>query len=93
MSSTKPPALEIESYAFRVVVEPDPFDDGTPAYHAYIPALPGCRSWGHTIEEALANLEETARLWLGLMKERGEPIPQEIHVEKGPRIVVNLPRE
>ena len=29
-----------------------------------VPALPGCRSEGETLDEALANIREAADLWL-----------------------------
>lgn len=44
---------------FKVVVEPD--GDG---FHAKVPALPGCGTWGHTVEEALANIKEAVELYL-----------------------------
>lgn len=86
------PKITVESYTFKAVVEPDFFEDGTPAYHACIPALPGCFSWGYTVEEALQNLEATAIHWIELLKEQGKPIPQECVVVDEPRIVVNIAR-
>jgi len=41
---------------------------------------------------ALENLAETARMWIELMRERGEPIPQEAQVRAEPQITVNLQR-
>lgn len=84
------PKITVESYTFKAVVEPDFFEDGTPAYHAYIPALPGCFSWGYTVEEALQNLEATAAHWIELLKEQGKPIPQECVVANEPHIAVNI---
>jgi predicted RNase H-like HicB family nuclease len=86
------PIIAVQSYTFKAVIEPDFFDDGTPAYQAYIPALPGCFSWGYTIEEALQNLEETTKHWIELMQEQGEPIPKEASVANEPQIAVNLTR-
>ncbi len=34
----------MKTYLFKVVIEEDPYEDGEMAYHAYIPALKGCRS-------------------------------------------------
>jgi len=85
---------KIQSYTFRVVIEPDAFADGTPAYHASIPALQGCDTWGYTVEEALRNVEEAARMLLEIMRERGEPIPQDrdhVEIKEEPRVTVNLP--
>jgi predicted RNase H-like HicB family nuclease len=44
---------------FKVIIEPD--NDG---FHAKAPALPGCGTWGRTVEEALANIREAIELYL-----------------------------
>ncbi|MFH1739907.1 MAG: type II toxin-antitoxin system HicB family antitoxin [bacterium] len=49
---------------FQVIVEDDAFKDGRQAYHAYCPALKGCRTWGHTYEEALVNIREAIELYV-----------------------------
>ncbi len=52
----------MKSYIFSVVIEEDSFEDGRRGYHANCPALKGCHTWGHTFEEALANLREAVEL-------------------------------
>lgn len=52
----------MKSYAFPVVIEPDQFEDGKEAFHAHCPALKGCRTWGHTYENVLANIEDAIEL-------------------------------
>jgi len=59
-------------YQFTVVIEPD--EDG---FHAYVPALPGCHTFGDTIDEARANVVEAMELHLESMQQDGEPIPVE----------------
>lgn len=81
---------KIKSYTFEAVIEADEFPDGRKAYHAYISALRGCRSWGYTVEEALENLETAAKMLVELMIERGEPIPQEVKSQNRPLITINL---
>ena len=44
---------------FRVIIEPD--GDG---FHAKVPVLPGCGTWGKTREGALANIKEAIELYL-----------------------------
>jgi predicted RNase H-like HicB family nuclease len=39
------------TYQFTVVIEPD--EEG---FHAFVPALPGCHTFGVTIEEAHTNI-------------------------------------
>ena len=60
------------SYKFTIVIEPD--EDG---FHAFVPALPGCHSFGATIEEAHANITEAVELHVESMEEDGEPVPTE----------------
>jgi len=57
-------------------------DEGEVYFEAEIPDLPGCGSYGKTIEEALNNLEEAKKLWLEVSLERGLPIPEPIREEK-----------
>ena len=44
---------------FRIIIEPD--GNG---FHAKVPVLPGCGTWGKTKEEALANIREAIELYL-----------------------------
>ena len=83
----------MKSHIFRVVIEEDKFEDGRKAYHASCPALKGCHTWGHTPEEALANIQEAVELYVEDLIETGEPIP--VDSQKGaiewptPSVVVN----
>ena len=65
----------MSTYTFEVVIEEDEFEDGRPAYHAYCPALPGCRTWGHTYKEAEANIREAVLLYVEDMIEAGDEVP------------------
>ena len=42
-----------------------------------VPSLPGCISQGKTREEALANIEEAISLYIEVLEERGENIPDD----------------
>ena len=68
-------------YNYSVVIEPD--ENG---YHAYVPALNGCHSFGQTIDEAKVNITEAIQLHIEAMKEDGEKIPE----EKEPTFVTKL---
>ena len=84
----------MKSYIFSVVIEEDSFEDGREAYHAYCPALEGCRSWGHTYEEALVNIQEAVELYVEDLIAAANDIPAD--PEKGalerdtPSVVVNV---
>jgi predicted RNase H-like HicB family nuclease len=84
----------VKSYVFRVLVEEDTTASGERAYHAYCPALKGCHTWGHTYDEALANIREAIELYVEDLHEAGEPIP--LDPERGafewptPAVAVNV---
>lgn len=59
-----------ERHIFEVIIEPD--ED---RYHSYVLGLKGCRSWGHTEEEAEVNIQEALELYLEALIEDGDPIP------------------
>jgi predicted RNase H-like HicB family nuclease len=50
----------------KVLVRPETVG----GYSVSIPALPGCRSQGDTLDEALANIRQAADLWLEVAAER-----------------------
>lgn len=47
------------NYQFTVVIEP-----GEDQFHAYVPSLPGCHSFGSTVDEAGANIAEAIELYI-----------------------------
>ncbi len=49
-------------------------EDG--GYIADIPDLEACSAFGHTPEEALAELEKAKGAWLEAAREAGKPIPK-----------------
>ena len=59
------------NYQFTVVIEPD---DGQ--FHAYVLVLPGCHTFGATIEEARANIAEAIQLHVECMLADGETIDE-----------------
>ena len=40
-----------------------------------VPSLPGCISQGKTRDEAITNIEEAIALYVGVLCDRGETIP------------------
>ena len=51
-------------------------------YRAEVPALQGCRAWGNTPEETLRELQDVARILIELCKEREEPLPPALKLDK-----------
>jgi predicted RNase H-like HicB family nuclease len=86
--------IKVKSYIFNVIIEEDEFEDGQKAFHASCPALKGCHTWGHTYEEALANIREAVELYVEDLIDAGEQLPA--HSEEGvvvsstPAVVVNV---
>ena len=65
---------KIEEYLkkpYRIEIEPDP--DG--GYVAWIKELPGCITYGETLEETLELLEEAKRLYIETALEDGRELP------------------
>jgi predicted RNase H-like HicB family nuclease len=71
----------MKTYQFTVVIEPD-----GEAFHAFVPALPGCHTFGMTVDEARANIAEAMELHIESLQEDGEPIP----VEREPLFITRL---
>lgn len=57
----------------QVVIYPD--EDGY--WIAEVPSLPGCISQGKTKEEAIRNIRDAIDLHIEVLKDRGEPIPND----------------
>lgn len=57
---------------YTIIVTPE-----DAAFVVDVPALPGCHSIGDTLAEAIENAEEAIRLYLDVLKDKGEPIPEE----------------
>ena len=52
-----------------------PSEDTEDMYLAEVPALPGCRAWADTPEEALWILEGNAEAFIASYRERGKLLP------------------
>ena len=71
----------MKTYQFTIVIEPE-----EEAFHAFVPALPGCHTFGMTVDEVRANIAEAMGLHIESMQEDGEPIP----VEREPLFITRL---
>ncbi|MBI5289590.1 MAG: type II toxin-antitoxin system HicB family antitoxin [Chloroflexi bacterium] len=47
-------------------------------YFISVPALPGCTSFGETIDAALSMVREAMELWVEFAREQGLDVPDEI---------------
>ena len=62
------------SVTYRVIME---WDEADQAWNVSVPAIPGCFTFGVTVEEALENAREAIALNIEDMAARGEAIPVE----------------
>ena len=58
---------------YRILLRKEP-EDG---YTVMVPSLPGCVTYGETIEEAIDNAKEAIELYIESLKAHGEIIPTE----------------
>jgi predicted RNase H-like HicB family nuclease len=75
-------------FTFAVVIEKEAEDEG---YSAYSPTLPGCFSNGRTIEDARKNIREAIQQHVGILMERGEPVPQGDEVVLVEELTLGIP--
>ena len=59
---------------FSLVLEPEAEEGG---YSVSVPALPGCRTQGESVEECVERAKEAIAAWIADAKDRGEAIPAE----------------
>ena len=59
---------------YTILLTPDAEEGG---YVVAVPSLPGCRTQGETLEEAIANAREAIAGWLEAAGKHGEEIPEE----------------
>lgn len=58
---------------FRIVLKKEP--EG--AYTAFVPSLPGCITYGNSVEHALEMIREAIEGYIAVLREEGEAIPDD----------------
>jgi len=61
----------VKTYTYRVIIEPDERN----TFHAYVPALPGCHTWGETLEKARTNIRDALDAYVRSMIADGVDVP------------------
>jgi antitoxin HicB len=64
-------------YQFTVLLEPDLEEPHR--YNVRVPTLPGCLTYGESIEDALANAREAITGYLAVLIKSGAAVPIEDH--------------
>jgi predicted RNase H-like HicB family nuclease len=64
-------------YTFRTIIEPDE----KKTFHGFVPSLPGCHTWGKTLEETKKNLKEAIEVYVASLIADRQPVPRETGLE------------
>ena len=67
----------VHTHTYRIIIEPDE----RKTFHAYVPALPGCHTWGRSLTEARKNIRDAVDAYLRSLVADGEKIPKDAGVE------------
>ncbi|MCB0878482.1 MAG: type II toxin-antitoxin system HicB family antitoxin [Thermoleophilia bacterium] len=62
--------------SFTVIIRPD----AEGGFVASVPSLPGCYTQGETLDETRANVQEAIRGYLKVLRDNGDPIPDDSQV-------------
>ncbi len=63
----------MKNYTFRVIIEPDEKN----TFHGFVPSLPGCHTWGYSIEETRENIKDAIKAYVFSLIDDKLPIPQD----------------
>jgi len=66
--------LKILNYKILLKKEPEG------GYTVFVPSLPGCTTYGETIDESIINAKEAIELYIESLKSHGEDIPTEENI-------------
>jgi len=66
--------VKILNYKILLKMEPDG------GYTVLVPSLPGCITYGETIDESIINAKEAIELYIESLKSHGEDIPTEENI-------------
>lgn len=58
---------------YRIILRKEP--EGV--YTAFVPSLPGCITWGNTIDEAIEMAKEAVEGYIAVLEEEKELIPDD----------------
>jgi len=71
---------------YTVLIYPD---EG--AYSVVVPALPGCVTWGNTLDEAVASAREAIEGHVAALRDTGQDVPEEAEIPLVTTLEVDAP--
>jgi len=77
---------------YRIIIEPEKYDDGSSVYIAYCPTL-GISDYGDTIESVLASIKDGVELAVDTLAKEKQEIPtDDIQEQIITSTMINVPR-
>ena len=67
------PTRLVKVLSYRIILRKEP--EG--GYTVIVPSLPGCITYGNTVEEAIEMAKEAIELYIESLKDHGEEIPSD----------------
>jgi len=65
-----------KSYTFRTIIEPD-----GKKFHGYVPALPGCHTFGKSVTETKKHLKDAIEIYIESLMQQNKFIPNDMSFE------------
>lgn len=69
---------------YTVIIEPD--EEEPHRYNVHVPALPGCLTYGESIDDALMNALEAIQGYVAVVVAQGNPVP----IERQPAMAATI---
>ncbi len=66
--------METKVLNYRIIIEPEKYEDGSTVYTAYCPTL-GVSDYGDTVEEVLESIKDGIELAVETLAEEGKDVP------------------
>ena len=66
----------MKQFTFRTIIQKD--GDG---FHCFVPLLPGCHTYGDSVEEVRKNIKEAVAGWIETNQELGWQLPHDEGIE------------
>ncbi len=71
---------------YTIILEPE--EDGRLSIS--VPVLPGCLTWGDSVEDAIVQAKEAITAWVESARQHGEEVPEEHEPIQAIRIAVDV---
>lgn len=77
----------MKQFTFRTIIQKD-----GKGFHGFVPSLPGCHTYGNSVEEVRTNIKEAVQGWVEANLEQGWEVPSDEGIETIESIQITLPK-